>query len=238
MSNLLKISNVVETAADLYVYGDIVDEKWWDSDVSAQDVKDAVENLAAGSTLNIYVNSGGGSVFTASAMVSMLQRAKDKGVRVKAYVDGLAASAASFLIMAADEITMYQNSMLMIHKPLCALYGNSNDLRAMAEKLDYVQEAVMMPLYNEKLLGSEEHLRELIDAETWLNAAEAAELFNINISNQAAQVAASVKEYGYKNVPECLVKTAEPVAEPTPVEPEPIDYSEFLKVIENVKGIK
>lgn len=225
-NNNLSIKNISEASADLYVYGDIVDEKWWDSDVSAQDVKTAIENLHSGATLNMYVNSGGGSVFVASAMVSMLNRAKENGITVHAYVDGLAASAASFLIMAADQITMYSNSMIMVHKPLCMVYGNSTDLLDMAEKLDHIQESVMMPLYRSKMKCTEDHLRNLIDTETWLSAEETADIFDVEISSDQAQIAASVSNHNYMNVPEKLLAKKEP--EPVV---EPIDYSEFENVI-------
>lgn len=227
MNKKLFVKNLAETSADLYLYGEIVDEKWWDSDVDAKDLRDAIDGLGEGSTLNMYVNSPGGSVFVASAMASMLERAKERGVTVNAYVDGLAASAASFLIMAADNITLYKNSMLMIHKPMSYAWGNANDLQATIDALNNIEDAVMMPLYEKKAIGEMEKIKELVNAETWLTADETAELFDITISDTNAQIAALAdKEIldRYKNVPKAL-------KEPTKV----IDYSDFERRFENLR---
>lgn len=135
MSKFYQFKNESDENTDLYIYGAITDNKeddWFssDSDVDLNDFKETLSNLNDNSTLNMYVNSPGGSVFASSTMASMLQRAKEtKGIKVKAFVDGLAASAASFLIMVADEINMYANSMLMIHKPMSIAWGNANDMQ-------------------------------------------------------------------------------------------------------------
>lgn len=227
MNKKLFVKNLAETSADLYLYGEIVDEKWWDSDVDAKDLRDAIDGLSEGSTLNMYVNSPGGSVFVASAMASMLERAKERGVTVNAYVDGLAASAASFLIMAADNITLYKNSMLMIHKPMSFAWGNANDLQATIDALNNIEDSVMMPLYEKKAIGEMEKIKELVNAETWLTADETAELFDVTISDANAQIAALAdKEVlsRYKNVPKAL-------KEPEKV----IDYSDFERRFENLR---
>lgn len=253
MSNKLFMKNVAPTAADLYVYGQIVDEKWWDTDVNAKDLRDAIDGLNEGSILNLYVNSPGGSVFVASAMTAMINRCKERGVCVNAYVDGVAASAASFLIMAADNIVMYKNSMLMIHKPMSMAFGNADELQKTIDALNKIEESVMMPLYEQKAIGDMETIKDMIDAETWLSAEETAQYFDVTISDNEAQIAALVDRdvlKNYKNVPTALVEglTAEPiedpeeerepidesVPEPEPV-PDPIDYSGYETRIENLR---
>lgn len=241
MSNKLFMKNLAISSADLYVYGEIVDEKWWDSDVDAKDLRDAIDGLGNGSTLNIYVNSPGGSVFVASAMTAMLERAKERGVTVNAYVDGLAASAASFLIMAADNIIMYKNSMIMVHKPMAYASGNVNDLQSTIDALNKVEETVMLPLYEKKAIGDMETIKEMINKETWLSAEETAEFFNVEISDNEAQIAALADREllnRYKNVPEALANIPKPAptptAEPEPT-PAPIDYSRFEKALNNLR---
>lgn len=240
MNKKLFMKNLAISSADLYLYGEIVDEKWWDSDVDAKDLRDAIEGLGNGSVLNIYVNSPGGSVFVASAMVSMLERAKERGVTVNAYVDGLAASAASFLIMAADNIIMYKNSMLMIHKPMSYAWGNANDLQSTIDALNTIEDVVMLPLYEKKAIGDLEKIKQMINDETWLTADETAEFFNVTISEAESQIAALAdKELlnRYKNVPDALsekLKPAEPKPAPEP-KPEPIDYSKFEEVINKLR---
>ena len=78
----MKILNQTANNIDLYVYGEIVDEKWWESDVDSSDFRDAFDAMEAGDTLNIYMNSGGGSVFTAVAICAIIDRLKAKGVAV------------------------------------------------------------------------------------------------------------------------------------------------------------
>ena len=245
MSNKLFMKNLAISSADLYVYGEIVDEKWWDSDIDAKDLRDAIDGLGNGSTLNIYVNSPGGSVFVASAMTAMLERAKERGVTVNAYVDGLAASAASFLIMAADNIIMYKNSMIMVHKPMSYAFGNANDLQSTIDALNTIEESVMIPLYEKKAIGDIEAIKQMINNETWLSAEETAEFFNVTISENEAQIAAMADREllsRYKNVPEALANIPKPEQAPTPTpkaEPEPapapIDYSRFEKTLDNLR---
>ena len=117
--------NIAENEYSLYVYGEIVDEKWFNSEVDIADFKEALAGVPFGAKLNMYVNSVGGNVFATSAMISMLQRAKENGVKIDAYIDGLACSCASWLIMVADNINIYKNSVMMIHKPMVMSYGNA-----------------------------------------------------------------------------------------------------------------
>ena len=83
-SKFYEFKNVAENEYALYVYGEIVDEKWFDSDVDVSGFKEALAGVPSGARLNMYVNSVGGSVFATSAMVSMLQRAKENGVHIEA----------------------------------------------------------------------------------------------------------------------------------------------------------
>lgn len=122
MNKFYEFKNVVENEYSLYVYGEIVSEKgvnWWtgeknESEVDVTDFKQALADIPSGAKLNMYVNSVGGSVFATSAMVSMLQRAKARGIQIDAYIDGLSASCASWLVMVADNINIYKNSVMNI----------------------------------------------------------------------------------------------------------------------------
>ena len=168
MRKFYEFKNMLEESSDLYIYGAIItskDDEWFpsESDVDLNDFKEVLDTLKNNSTLNIYVNSPGGSVFAASTMASMLQRAKEtKNINIKAYVDGLAASAASFLIMVADEINMYTNSMLMLHKPLTFAYGNAKELQKEIDVLNSIEDNVMMPLYEKKAKCDKDTLKNLI----------------------------------------------------------------------------
>lgn len=206
----LQVKNLTETSADIYFYGDIVGdewEKWCDTDTCPQDILNALKQ-AEGKELNIYINSGGGSVFAGLAIYNMLMRVKEKKT---CHVDGMAASIASVICMAADEIIMPNNSYLMIHKPSNIVWGNANDMRKMADDLDTIQIGIEN-VYKSKLKeGIEiETIIDLMDKETWLPANEAEKYFNVTVIEDNKAVAKidmkSLKDY--KNIPIALKNTS------------------------------
>ena len=204
------------------------------------DFKTTLDSLNDNSTLNMYVNSPGGSVFAASTMTSMLQRVKEtKNIKIKAYVDVLAASAASFLIMVADEINMYTNSMLMVHKPLSFAYGNAKELQKEIDVLNAIEDNVMIPLYEKKAKCNRETIKNLIDVESWLSAEEVDGLFDINLLNTHKECDACVDENlfkRYKNVPNKFKKQNCPKQQEIVEETQNIDYSYFENKLNSLKG--
>lgn len=201
-----------EKSADLFIYGAIISGyKWRDEDVTLTEFKQALEDLPKSvKTLNMYVNSPGGSVFTAIAMGNQLERRKNE-MTINAYVDGVAASAASFLIMIAHNLYMYKNTFLMIHKPMITLWSaNAVECREQAEWLDKIESRTCIPAYKDKGtdLLTDEKISELLNGEdNWLDADEAAELFNITILEEEKDAAACADIEllnQYQNVPKHL----------------------------------
>lgn len=210
-----EFKNITSSEADLFIYGAIVQEKsvdWWTgeeskTDVGLMDFKEQLDNIGNVQKLNIYINSPGGDVFTASTMISMLQRVKDKGTTINAYVDGLSASAASFLMMVADNVNLYKNSTVMIHKPMSYAVGNANDMQKTIDALNKIEESVMMPMYMNKSKVKEEEIKSLIDAETWLSANEMDKYFNVTLLDEEKTAVASISSNlfkNYKNVPDFI----------------------------------
>jgi ATP-dependent Clp protease, protease subunit len=202
-----------EKSADLFIYGAIISGyKWNETDVTITEFQQALDSLPKTvKTLNIYVNSPGGSVFTTIAMINQLNRIKSQ-MTINAYVDGIAASAASFLIMVADNIYMYKNTFLMIHKPMISLWGaNAVDCREQADWLDKTEAKTCKPAYLGKGTEAltEEKLQELLNGkDNWLDADEATELFNITVIEETkdAIACADVELLShYKDVPEQLL---------------------------------
>ncbi|KNE20926.1 head maturation protease, ClpP-related [Virgibacillus pantothenticus] len=199
-------------SGDIFIYGEITKYAWEEyGEKSAQIFKQELDDLGDVEAINLYVNSPGGSVFEGITIHNMLKRHKAK---VIAHVDALAASIASVIVMAADEIRMPSNSMLMIHNPWTFAIGNSADLRKEADDLDRIGKSSMQSYLNkaeEKL--SEEKLQELLDAETWLSAEEAFEYGLCDVVEEANDMAASISdEYlqRYKNVPKQLKEDTTP----------------------------
>lgn len=210
-----EFKNITSSEADLFVYGEIVQEKsvdWWtgeesQTDVGLMDFKEQLDNIGNVQKLNLYINSPGGDVFTASTMISMLQRIKNKGTIINAYVDGLSASAASFLMMVADNVNLYKNSTVMVHKPMSWAMGNANDMQKTIDALNKIEESVMMPMYMSKAKVSEDEIKSLIDAETWLSAKEMDKYFNVTLLDEEKTAVASISSNlfkNYKNVPDFI----------------------------------
>lgn len=158
-------------SVDLYIYNEI--SSWEDEDVtSAQSFKEELDNIGEVSTINLYINSPGGSVADGLAIASMLKRNKAK---VIAQVDGLACSIASVIACSADKVVMARNCMMMIHNALSGgfFYDNAKGFRKLADDLDKISES-LRTTYIEKSNGklSEEELIKLMDEETWLTAKE------------------------------------------------------------------
>lgn len=203
MKKFWEVKAAANKTGDVYIYGGIYSYKWDDEDVTAKSFKEDLDELGDIDTLNIYVNSPGGAVFQAQAIHSIIKR---HSAYKNAYVDGLAASAASFLIMAADKIYIPTNATIMVHKPMTFAWGNANDLRKEADALDKVEQG-MIEAYMSHVKITEDKLKELLDAETWLTAKEAVEYGFADELIEEKNVAACIDPEimaTFKNVPEQL----------------------------------
>ena len=217
LKSFLTVKNSTLQTADLYFYGEIVSDwrgAWDDLDQYPEAIRDFLTEHE-GKDLNIYVNSGGGSVFAGLAIYNMLLRHKGKKT---VYVDGIAASIASVIALAGDEIIIPSNAFMMIHKPWNACCGNADDFRKMAEDLDAVETGIINVYKTHLAEGADiEAVKELVAAETWLNGEEAAKYFNITVSEAktyAAQLAGDVMNQ-YRNTPKEIIKPAQAVNDNT-----------------------
>lgn len=234
-----EIKNIIPNiSADLYLYGEIVtdDTDWWTGEkdetlVGLQSFKKELDNLGSISDLNIFMNTPGGEVFVATTICSMLQRLKDSGTKIHTYVDGLCASAGTFILMMGDDINIYENSVMMIHKPINYCYGNAMDFQKCIDVLDTIENSTMIPLYMKKSKINQEEIKELINEESWLGAKRINEVFNVNLIKEQKQVAACISDIfkRYKNVPQNLKDKLKSTKEPK------LDYSDFEKRLFNIK---
>jgi len=134
----------------------------------AQDLKSCGNNLKQ---INLHIHSPGGDVFDGIAIYNLL---KNHPANVTVYIDGLAASMASVIAMAGNEVIMPENAMMMIHKPWGIQGGDAEDMRKYADLLDKV-ENTLIPAYANKTGKTPEELAEMLSAETWLNGKECVE---------------------------------------------------------------
>lgn len=223
--------------ADIFLYGEIVPDgwQWYETDMAAIDFKKELDALGDGiKTINLYINSPGGSVFEGIAIYNMLKR---HPAQVNVYVDGVAASIASVIAMAGDTIHMPKNTMLMIHNPWTFAMGNAAELRKVAEDLDRIGQASKQSYLQkagDKL--TDEKLQELLDAESWLSADEAYEYGLADVVLEANGAAASISGewlQRYKNVPEQL-KNAVKIGEKSVVSAE--EMAKRKRIVEESKA--
>ena len=158
-------------AATLYLYDAIVDtpdDAEWFGGVDPQTFIAALNAIEA-PVIHLRVNSPGGSVFAARAMEQAMREHK---AEIIAHVDGYAASAASFLTMAADRIEMAQGAFLMIHKAWTLAAGNADDMKAMGGLLEKIDES-LVKTYAGRGNADAEQIRAAMAAETWYSPEEA-----------------------------------------------------------------
>jgi ATP-dependent Clp endopeptidase proteolytic subunit ClpP len=160
-----RIQNSADSSeADVYLFSEI--GGWFG--IWADEFVDELRKLDVGK-INLHINSPGGSVFDGVAIYNSLVSHK---ASITAYVEGLAASAASFIAQAGDEIVMRRGSTMMIHDALAAVYGNQQDMLDVAEVLDKISNNVA-DIYAYRAGGTIEAWRETMRAETWYSAQEA-----------------------------------------------------------------
>jgi ATP-dependent Clp protease, protease subunit len=212
-NKFLEIKNLTDDSVDYYIYGDIVSDsewKWDESDVMPKDIRDLLDSHV-GKKINLFVNSGGGSVMAGMAILNQLKRAREKGSYITAYVDGLAGSIASVLIFGADKIICPANSYIMVHRAWSGMYGDCNDFRKMADTLEKIDEGILNTYKDNLREGVDiETIKDMVDKETWLTGEEASQYFNIEVSEAILAVACISDCYkNYKNTPKDILDSKE-----------------------------
>lgn len=196
-------------SADVFIYGEITKYAWEEyGEVSSITFKNELDALGDGlETINLYINSPGGSVFETMAIIAMLQR---HPAEIISHIDALAASCASALPMISKRVIMYNNSMMMIHNAWTYAWGNANELRKAADDIERINQS-MIQFYLDRA-GDKldaDTLKQLLDAETWLTAEEAMNYGLCDEIISANNAAACIDEKWskkYQNVPSQLLQ--------------------------------
>lgn len=190
----IEFKNIANETGEIYVYGQIMSgsEKWDDSDVTVKDFKERLDDLGDVKTLNIFLNSPGGSVMAGVNILNILNRHKStKNV----YIDALAASITSVMAMCYDNLYIYPTSTLMVHEALLFNFGmyNKTELRDHAEKLERIEENMIIPAYMTKATDAltEDVVRELMKKESWLGKDDIQKYFkNVILIEEEKDIAA------------------------------------------------
>ena len=159
-----------EDSRTLYFDGYIAQDSWFDDDITPKQFKS--ELIDSETDIVVWLNSPGGDVFAASQIYNMLKEYKGK-VTIK--IDGVAASAASVIAMAGNEILMSPVAMMMIHNPSTVIFGEASDLQTGIDMLSEVKESIINA-YEQKTGLQRSKISKMMDAETWFSSKKAVEL--------------------------------------------------------------
>lgn len=187
-------------AGEIYLYGPIGASFWGDG-ISANQFRQDLKALGAVKTIDVRINSEGGDVFDGKAIYSLLV---EHQAAVTVHIDGLAASAASFIAMAGNTIEIAEGAFVMIHNARGACFGGEDDMLATATLLRTVNSTIV-DVYAARTKNTPADLRKWMNAETWMTGKEAVEKGFADAVVENLQVAASVRDPKmFRNLPASL----------------------------------
>jgi len=166
-----KVVNKTPTVAEITIYSDIGESFWGDS-ISAKSFNEELKSIdPAVNEIHVRINSPGGDVFDG---ITIYNRLKQHKAKVKVYIDGLAASIASIIALAGDEVIFSESALMMIHKPWTFAMGNANELLDVVDRLDDIEEQ-LVNIYKKKSGKDRAEIKKMMAEETWFDAQQAIE---------------------------------------------------------------
>lgn len=212
MEKWLKIKNEVGKPIEIFINGDIESDAYddgflecigmKDTNIYPNKIKTALDE-ANGKDIEVHINSGGGSLFAGVAICNMLKKYNGN---TTAYIDGLAASAASIVAFGCKNIIIPNNAYLMIHRAMVNTFGNVDDFKKTIEILEKLEEGIVNT-YMEKAKNevTAEQVKELMTAETWFTGADANKYFNLTTTESLNVLNFAKNVKNFKNTPEKLL---------------------------------
>lgn len=196
--------------AEILLYGDV--GGFWDGGITAERFASSLGALGAVAEINLRINSSGGDIFEGFAIYNLLNR---HSAKIVVDIDGVAASIASVIAMAGDEIRMAENAMLMIHDPWTVVAGSAVELRSQADVLDKLKASVV-GVYAARTDKGAEELSALMSAETWYTAAEAEEAGFADSVTANKEGPANLAPERFRNVPRWAIRAGGQAGEAGP----------------------
>lgn len=189
--------------AEIYIYGYIGNSIW--DEVNPKSLIDDLKAIEGLKKIEVHINSGGGSVYGGNAIYNAL---KMHDAEVDVYIEGLAASMASVIAMAGDNVYIADNSMIMIHDPWTWADGNAEELRKIADQLDKAKKTLVKS-YVKKTGLPDEDIENMMSQETYLDADEAIEMGFADHKTESIDIAACITGLDLswcKNLPKHLIE--------------------------------
>ena len=209
MKTWYEIKNKTDKA-EIWIYEEIGEGFWTGGGVTAKNFQKELSAIKA-SQIDLHINSPGGVVFDGITIYNLL---KNHPANVTTYIDGLAASIASVIALAGNQVIMAENALFMIHKASGMVMGTSDDMRDFAGKLDKVNGSIATT-YMSKTGKEDAEINDLMAAETWMTATEALESGFIDEIAGEADMAACAKfipvmqKAKFQHIPEGIVAKKE-----------------------------
>ena len=197
-NNMPEIEIYQQIGGDPYDYGYATSAKKFAKELKALgDVDD----------IAVYLNSPGGEVFEGQAIHTLLANHKAK---IHVRVDGLAASIASVIMMAGDEISIPKNAMVMIHRASGIAFGDASSMRETANTLEKIEGSIRQA-YMRHVDIDEDKLTEMMNEETWMTGEEAVELGFAHVLLESAPITNrfDISAMKFRNTPETLLEVPE-----------------------------
>lgn len=183
-----------------------VGDYYWDAGFSARDVIEALASLGRQTDVTVRINSGGGIAWEGVAIYNALSA---HGGHVTCEVEGVAASAASIIAMAGDDVVMRAGSLMMIHDPALITFGDAADHQKSIDVLDKLGDQ-LAGIYADKTGSDADAVRDLMKEETWMTADEAVSLGFADFAGDNAAAEATAFDYRlYAHAPEPLTALAQ-----------------------------
>jgi ATP-dependent Clp protease protease subunit len=197
-------SQLADNEAEVLIYGDI-GYGWYDEGITGESISNQISELDV-DTIHVRINSGGGLVFEGLAIYQAFAR---HAARIVVHIDSIAASIASVIAMAGDEIRISEGANLMIHKPWSGLWGDADALRKEADVLDQLQVG-LINIYEARTEAKRADLESWVNAETWFlgQAAVDAGFADVIVPAKKKKAAASAMLNYFKNTPSNLLASA------------------------------
>ena len=199
--------------AEIWIYEAIGEDYFDGSGITAKVFQKELSAIKT-SQIDLHINSPGGLVFDGITIHNLI---KQHPANVTTYIDGLAASIASVIALAGNKVIMAENALFMIHKASGVVFGNSDDMRDFADKLDKVNGSIATT-YITKTGKEDEEINNMMKAETWLTAKDALEFGFIDEISGEADMSACIKfvpvmqKSRFQHIPEIMAKKEKPDA--------------------------
>ena len=191
-----EIRNKSATKAEIVIYEQI-GESFWGGGLSAKKFSEQLKALDSSvNEITVRINSPGGDVFDGVAIYNRLKQHKAK---VIVHIDGLAASIASIIALAGDEVHIGEGALFMIHLPWTMSWGNRMEMENTINRLMDVEEQ-LINIYAKKTKLDRNEIRKMLEEETWMDADQAIEKGFVDKKSEESQpIAASAMESKWFN---------------------------------------